>query len=173
MKKAFLFKAMAVIIAMTASFSLFSCSDDDEAEDPTALREVNTSYTVDVSEDYLYFYDIKVTYGYGNTEGMTQSIATNTWASNEKLQGLSEIPSHFFCKVVVTPKNPVPAIDPEQTYKFSFSYKFSVNGVLNNGQSSMLNSSTNQHSISFKGENVQPLLDKGERTIANYSYTRN
>ncbi|MDO4319728.1 MAG: hypothetical protein Q4C34_04060 [Bacteroidales bacterium] len=175
MKKTILFKAMALFMAMTASVSLVSCSDDDDpkpSDDPTALKAISVSYGAQISSDYLDVYDVNVTYttvaGATKTEPMTSTVWTHQ-ETFDKSKG--ELPTEFSCEVIGTPRAGV-NIDPDARYRFEEKGVFIVEGIRNDDKTTMLKTSTPDAGRTFKGSDVITIMESGNRDILTFSYTR-
>lgn len=173
--KTILHKVVTIFFVLSASFSLVSCGKggDEEVQDPTALKKITIDYVVELTEDYLYFYDVTAVYGFGNSVGTTETITTDIWSLRQELdKDAVELPDRFFCKVTATPKNPAPAIDETKIYAIEKEYAFSVTGLRNDGQESILKTAKNSGGLTIKGSKVQALLDKGARTVVDFEYVR-
>ena len=169
--KRFFYNAMAVFFAMSASFAVVSCEEEnnDEIPDFTSLKAITTDYTVELTEDYIDFYDVTVTYGFGDSEGTTVTMSSAIWSLDQTFnKEVSELPDRFFCKVTATPKSEVPAIDETKTYHFDSSYNMLVNGLRNDGQTKVLGLSANSQNVPVGGSKMQNLLNKGAKTIVDF-----
>lgn len=177
MKKTFLHKAFAVAVAVALSLSATSCGDDDdnkdnEPADPAALKQVETSYEVEVSEDYLAFYDITVSHGFGGSGATTETMLFNSWSLDQEIPAVDLTGATLTCKVVATPKKNLPAIDPDKIYHLYYEYEFEVEGLRNDGRKTELKkSSFSNTATSVKGDRLKDVLDRGPRDIADFSYT--
>lgn len=176
MKKTILFKAMAVIVAMTASVSLVSCGDDDDDDndpvDPTAIKAVSVQYSVDASDDLCDFYDIAVTHGIDGTQSAPETLDIPGWSFTATYgNGSTVLPKSVSCRIVATPKAQTPDIDTDAVYSFKADYSMMVNGVRNDNQKTVLSYRSGTHpSISIKGDKVRQYLDRGEIVIVDYNY---
>ncbi len=174
--KTFFSKFAAIFFAVSASFALVSCGEGskEEPEDPTALKGIEVVYSVELTEDYLYFYDVTVNYGFADSEGITEEIVTEMWSLDQKFdKDMVELPGRFFCKVTATPKNPAPEIDEAKTYAIKQSHAFYVYGLRNDGQESIMKMSKGgPDGLSLKGSKMPDLLAKGARKVADFDYER-
>lgn len=178
MKKTILFKALALIVAMTASVSLVSCGDDDKNDDdipvdPAAFKAVSVNYSVDASDDFFEFYDIRAEYGLAPGPGTSEEFLIPGWSfSGAYERATVAFPITVFCKVVAVPKAATPTIDPEKVYNFRADYSMAVNGLRNDNQTTVLVYRSSSHpSVTMKGEKVSTYLDRGEIVVTDFSYT--
>lgn len=176
MKKTIMFKALTLIIAMAASVSIVSCDDDDEVvipEDPSAIKSITVSYTVDASYDFLAFYDIKANYGLAPSAGTVEYLQFSGWSYTATYDNsVVEFPISMFCNVTAAPKAEIPTIDTEKVYTFKADCSMIVKGLTNDNQTTLLSYQSSTHpSLTMKGDKVQAYLDRGEINVINYSYT--
>lgn len=168
-----IFKPFATLLCMVMSLGLTACGDDDEKDapaNPTELKTVEVSYKVDITPDYLAYYDVTVTYGTDDTTGTTSKVTTDSWSFTQTFDKSSvELPKKVFCKMTATPKNPAPAFDSETVYNFGSSYAMRVNGVTNTNTTTPIGYSEYSHSLNVKGDKIQQLLDRGERILVNFT----
>lgn len=118
--KSTLFKALAIIMGMVMSFSLVSCGDDDdnnEPEDPKAVTYYDVKYVTDLDEDWFDFFDVTITYV--NVAG---KVTTEPIEMNKDLTAKIEsdmAPNTINFKIHVARKASIPTVDPDQPYHFS------------------------------------------------------
>lgn len=171
MKKSFLYKAMAMIVAMTASISFVSCDDDDDKDEPVnpnELKGVAVDYDLEITDDMLAFYDITVVYGIDDKPGQAEVVTLKDF---EYANTYSTVPSKVSFKAVAKPKTNLPTIDPDKVYTFKVKYDIEVKGVLSGNRTTMLNGKELTHpNITTKGDKVQQLLDRGEIVIVDYNF---
>ena len=159
----FTFKPFAFLFSAAMCLGISACGDDnndnDEPVDPTAIKAIEMEYTTDITPDYLTYYDITVTHGADSNDGVT---------SLDK--GIVELPKKLFCKIIATPKNPVPEHDDATVYRFGSSSTAIVTGVRNDNSTTLFTSPLpNEHSISIPGNKLTEFLNRGERIIMNFS----
>lgn len=160
MKKIFS-KAALLIVAMLSSMFLVSCGDDETPEAPKAKVETITpNYSVYLSDDYLAVYDAKVTYGYGDTEVMTETISTNEWSYKNAIKASSiSMPTNFFCKVVLTQKQDA-EIDVTKKYVLSYHYSASVTGIRTDKSEVSFGSLTNKAYLPLRDSKIKEYFDR-------------
>ena len=172
MKKSRIFNFWA-IAALLCSATFVSCESEEDATSPLSdetLTTLSVKYSVEVSEDYLDFFDVYAIYGKNQEEGATSTISGIGWTYEENFNDNSVvIPERLFCRVIAIPKATTPEIDTEKTYIFEANYAMRVSGVRANGQSYNPGSTAQNPRLPVPGNKLQEMLDKGERTIANYS----
>lgn len=129
--KSTLFKTLAIILGMVMSFSLVSCGDDDdknEPEDPKAVAYYDVNYATDLDDDWFKFFDVTITYVNGAGVEKTETIVENTDLS-DKIQA-NVAPKTIIFKIHVTPKASIPTVDPNQPYHFNGKATFFVQTYL-------------------------------------------
>lgn len=118
--KSNLFKTIAIMMGMVMSFSLVSCGDDDdkdEPENPKAVAYYDVKYVTDLGEDWFNFFDVAITYVNGAGEEKTQTIDINTELS-DKIQA-NVAPNTINFKIHVVRKATIPEVDPNIPYHFT------------------------------------------------------
>ncbi len=172
MKKNRIFNFWA-IAALLCSAMFVSCESEEDTTSPQSddtLKTLSLSYSVEVSEDYLTFFDVYAIYGKNQDEGVTSTISGIGWTYEENFNDNSVvIPERVFCRVIAIPKAATPEIDTEKTYNFEANYAMSVSGVRANGQSYNPTSTAQNPVLLIPGNKLQELLAKGESTIVNYN----
>ena len=95
-------KLMTAFMAIAVCLSIASCEEENGGEtvDPNALKEIKAKYSLTVSEDYLYFYDLTVTYGYDDAK-TTEEIQLDGWSFEQTYSTdyMETLPVRFFCTV--------------------------------------------------------------------------
>lgn len=176
MKKTILFKALALIVAMTASLSLVACGDDDDDDGPSSddsLKSLSVNYEAIMTEDLFNFYDVTVEYGFAGKEDYSAKITQPNWSAqiNYDVKSVKR-PADVYCNIVATPKADRPDIDPDKTYSIKSQNSAVVTGVYSNNKTSILSISEKTHpSIVVKGDKLPTLLDRGEYKVLTFSYT--
>ena len=171
----FTFKPFAFLFSAAMCLGISACGDDnkdnDEPVDPTAIKAIEMEYTTDITPDYLTYYDITVTHGADSNDGVTSDIYTDGWLYSQSFdKGIVELPKKLFCKIIATPKNPVPEHDDATVYRFGSSSTAIVTGVRNDNSTTLFTSPLpNEHSISIPGNKLTEFLNRGERIIMNFS----
>lgn len=173
------FKSWAMTVAALCLALFTSCekgSDEPgDSDDPTKqyeLKAVIVNYSVDISQDFMDFFDFTVIHGLDETEGVRENITANSWSFTARYgDEMTVIPERVFCKVIATPKSVLPTIDPDKTYNFTSDHVMSVNRVRNNDQTSLLTTSGNGYKFPIRGNKLEEYLAKGERTIVDFSCT--
>lgn len=168
-------KVMAAFIAISACFSVVSCEDENGGEivDPNALKDINAVYSISVSEDYLYFYDITATYGYDEKDTIDK-IMLDVWSKEQtySTDDMETLPVRLFCTIKATPKSPVPAVDESKVYKFEYSNVCEIEGFTNDGRKIMTKNSPKNEKHSYPGSKMQDVLNKGEIKLVSFEYVR-
>ena len=168
----FTFKPFAFLFSAAICLGISACGDDnkdnDEPVDPTAIKAIEMEYTTDITPDYLTYYDITVT---DSNDGITSDIYTDGWVYSQSFdKGIVELPKKLFCKIIATPKNPVPEHDDATVYRFGSSSTAIVTEVRNDNSTTLFTSPLpNEHSISIPGNKLTEFLNRGERIIMNFS----
>ena len=166
-----LFVSMSIMIS---ALFFVSCGDEnEEIVNPNALRDVKAMYNLSVSEDYLHFYDITVTYGCDDTK-TTEEIQIDGWSFEQTYSTdyMETLPTRFFCTVKATPKSPVPTIDESKTYKFEYSGACNLAGFTGDGRRIMSKNVPHSEKHSYGGSKMKDVLNKGTKTLVSFEYTR-
>lgn len=154
-----LFVSMSIMIS---ALFFVSCGDEnEEIVNPNALKDIKAMYSLTVSEDYLYFYDLTVTYGYDDAK-TTEEIQLDGWSFEQTYSTdyMETLPVRFFCTVKATPKSPVPAIDESKTYKFECSGACNLAGFTNDGRRIMSRNVPHIEKLQYGGSAMQSVLNK-------------
>ena len=103
MTKSIFTKALAVMSIMASALFFVSCDDNQnepgDKVDPYAIKSLVGEHVVEVSEDYLYFFDITVTYNVDGEESK-QNIVTDgilRSCAREKMEKYLQIHSKENC----------------------------------------------------------------------------
>ena len=166
-----LFVSMSIMIS---ALFFVSCGDEnEEIVNPNALKDVKAMYNLTVSEDYLYFYDITVTYGYDDAK-TTEEIQLDGWSFEQTYSTdyMKTLPVRFFCTVKATPKSPVPAIEESKTYKFECSGACNLAGFTGDGRRIMSKNVPHSEKHSYGGSKMKDVLNKGTITLASFEFVR-
>ena len=166
-----LFVSMSIMIS---ALFFVSCGDEnEEIVNPNALRDVKAMYNLSVSEDYLHFYDITVTYGYDAAK-TTEEIQIDGWSFEQTYSTdyMETLPTRFFCTVKATPKSPVPTIDESKTYKFEYSGACNLAGFTGDGRRIMSKNVPHSEKHSYGGSKMKDVLNKGTITLASFEFVR-
>ena len=166
-----LFVSMSIMIS---ALFFVSCGDEnEEIVNPNALKDIKAMYNLTVSEDYLYFYDITVTYGCDDTK-TTEEIQIDGWSFEQTYSTdyMETLPTRFFCTVKATPKSPVPTIDESKVYKFECSGACNLAGFTNDGRRIMGRNVPHNEKLQSGGSAMQSVLNKGTKTLVSFEYTR-
>lgn len=166
-----LFVSMSIMIS---ALFFVSCGDEnEEIVNPNALRDVKAMYNLSVSEDYLHFYDITVTYGCDDTK-TTEEIQIDGWSFEQTYSTdyMETLPTRFFCTVKATPKSPVPTIDESKTYKFEYSGACNLAGFTGDGRRIMSKNVPHSEKHSYGGSKMKDVLNKGTITLASFEFVR-
>lgn len=172
--KTILNKVVAAFIAMSVCFTIASCEKENggEAIDSNALKEIEANYSITLSEDYQYFYDISVKYGYDEAELTSEIDGGWTYHETYSTDYVDPLPTRFFCTIEATPKSPVPAIDESKLYTFEYSCVCNIEGRTKDGSTIMKKMTPTNGKISCKGSKVQDALKKGTVTFISFEYER-
>lgn len=172
MNKSMIFKAMAIVIALTACTALAACSDDNDDPDvpeQKSYKSIIADYSLTVSDDYLAIYDLVADYSFDD-EHHSESINTTTWTVNKTFT--SNQPKHFTCVVTATPKANLPEYAADTKITLWQKHSLNVNGVYANGITSILKSVSNENTASFSGDDLAKIVSRGPRTLFSLDYTR-
>lgn len=168
-------KILFAIMAVSVCFSVISCDDEtgEEAVNPNALKDIKAMYSLTVSEDYLYFYDLTVTYGYDDAK-TTEEILLDGWSFEQTYSTdyMKTLPVRFFCTIQATPKNPIPTIDESKTYKFEYSGACNLAGFTADGKRIMSKNVPHNEKHSYGGSKMQGILNKGTKTLVSFEFAR-
>ena len=163
------------IMAVSVCFSVISCDDEtgEEVVNPNALKEINAMYSLNLSEDYLYFYDITITYGYDDNKEIVE-LPIDNWGYQQTYSTdyMETLPVRFFCTVKATPKSPVPAIDESKAYKFECSGSCNLAGFTNDGRRIMSRIVPHNEKLQSGGSAMQSVLNKGTKTLVSFEFAR-
>ena len=130
--KSNLFRTLTIILGMVMSFSLVSCGDDDdnnEPEDPKAVAYYDAKYATDLEDDWFKFFDVTITYVNGAGKEVTEAIDINKDMPSVKIEA-SMVPNTINFKIHVTRKAALPTVDPNQPYHFNGTATFFVQTYL-------------------------------------------
>lgn len=166
-----LFVSMSIMIS---ALFFVSCGDEnEEIVNPNALRDVKAMYNLSVSEDYLHFYDITVTYGYDAAK-TTEEIQIDGWSFEHTYSTdyMKTLPVRFFCTIQASPKSPVPTIDESKTYKFEYSGACNLAGFTNDGRRIMSKNVPHSEKHSYGGSKMKDVLNKGTKTLVSFEFAR-
>lgn len=166
---------VAMSMMMTSALVFVSCDGDDKIEktDPREIKLLVCEHVLDVSADYLDFYDITVTYKIGEGGGITEEVTFDTYIYTFNFDAaMMEIPDKITGVVTATPKGILPEYDQEKVYNLGFSNEFVVKSTCNNGDTSEFPVNMRGSNLPIAGSKIQSLLDKGARTLASFEYTR-
>ena len=166
-----LFVSMSIMIS---ALFFVSCGDEnEEIVNPNALRDVKAMYNLSVSEDYLHFYDITVTYGCDDTK-TTEEIQIDGWSFEHTYSTdyMKTLPVRFFCTIQASPKSPVPTIDESKTYKVEYSGACNLAGFTGDGRRIISKNVPHNEKHSYGGSTMQGVLNKGTKTLVSFEYTR-
>ena len=166
-----LFVSMSIMIS---ALFFVSCGDEnEEIVNPNALKDIKAMYSLTVSEDYLYFYDLTVTYGYDDAK-TTEEIQLDGWSFEQTYSTdyMETLPVRFFCTVKATPKSPVPTIDESKTYKFEYSGACNLAGFTSDGRRIMSKNVPHSEKHSYGGSKMKDVLNKGTKTLVSFEFAR-
>ena len=168
-------KLMTAFMAIAVCLSIASCEEENGGEtvDPNALKDIKAMYSLTVSEDYLYFYDLTVTYGYDDAK-TTEEIQLDGWSFEQTYSTdyMETLPTRFFCTVKATPKSPVPTIDESKTYKFEYSGACNLAGFTSDGRRIMSKNVPHSEKHSYGGSKMKDVLNKGTKTLVSFEFAR-
>lgn len=146
MTNSFFTKVFAVMSIMASALFFVSCDENQnepgDKVDPYAIKSLVGEHVVEVSEDYLYFFDVTVTY---NVDGEEQQLDIDFDEYRNTLSfdtDYCEIPSKISGVIKATPKNPVPEYDSQNAYKFEYCSAVNMVVTKNNGQAMIFRSVT-------------------------------
>ena len=176
MTKTIFTKVFAVMSIMASALFFVSCDDNQnepgDKVDPYAIKSLVGEHVVEVSEDYLYFFDVTVTY---NVDGEEQQLDIDFDEYRNTLSfdtDYCEIPSKISGVITATPKNPVPEYDTQKAYNFDYSNTFTMTATKNNGQKDVIPVASRDHKFPVGGVKLQDYLNKGVQTFGSFEYTR-
>ena len=174
MTKSIFTKVFAVLSMMASALFFVSCdgNEPDNNDDPYAVKSLVGEHVVEVSEDYLYFFDITVTYNVDGGE-LQDEIITDEFVNTLSYDtDFCEIPTKISGVITATPKNPVPEYDAQKTYNFNYSNAFTVNATKNNGQKEYVPVASRNGKLPIGGSKLQDYLNKGVQTVSSFEYSR-
>ena len=171
--KPIFYNAMAVMLAMTMSFSTVSCGDDDDNNEPTTpqnkVEKVVADYSISLSDDYYDLWDIEVNYTGAGGSIITEKI-DNDWSLQLNLLAADEIPTDYAFSVTAKPKVPAVTLDPDKIYTLASEHQLLVSTYSSDGTllstAGML--APNKADRSTKGVNLTEAVTKS-REICNNS----
>ena len=163
--KSTLFKTLAIMMGMVMSFSLVSCGDDDdnnEPEDPKAVAYYDVNYATDLDADWFKFFDVSITYVNGAGKEVTEAIDINKDMPSTKIEA-AMAPNTINFKIHVTRKATIPTADPNQPYHFNGKATFFVQTYLKDNSKgepygAILPEGT--HGTTIGGKDMEKFLEK-------------
>ena len=167
--KSTLFKTLAIMIGMVMSFSLVSCGDDDdnnEPEDPKAVAYYDVKYATDLEDDWFKFFDVTITYVNGAGKEVTEAIDINKDMPSVKIEA-AMAPNTINFKIHVTRKASIPAVDPDQPIDFKGQATFIVQEYLKDGSKGDYYGKLfpeNTHGTIIGGKDLDKFIDKYNNT---------
>lgn len=168
-------KILFAIMAVSVCFSVISCDDEtgEETVNPNALKEINAMYSLNLSEDYLYFYDITITYGYDDNKEIVE-LPIDNWGYQQTYSTdyMETLPNRFFCTIQATPKNPIPTIDESKIYEFEYSGACNLAGFTGDGKKIMSKNVPHGEKHLYGGSKMQGVLNKGTKTLVSFEFAR-
>lgn len=112
MKQSFKATICSMACALTSLAVFVSCGNNDDAIDPNDVESVNVKYSLNLSQTWFDFYDIKVTYF--DESGQQQSMFVNEeWGYGFSVRP-QIAPRNYVFTVVAIPKEVHPEFDREQ-----------------------------------------------------------
>lgn len=171
-----LFYAIAAFIALSAT----SCTKpddqiDDSQKDNAGIKEIVKEYSIEVSDDYLYFFDIKLTSTVDGKEDFSETLSKNTFERTTTYKASEgTLPKDFSFSIIATPKDPVPEIDEEKVYSFEKAYDMTIRQTLNNGNTQILHNKSIplKDKKSIIGSKMLDYLNTCNKTILDSHFTR-
>lgn len=171
-----LFYAIAAIIALSAT----SCTKpDDQIDDPqkdyAGIKEIVKEYSLEVSDDYLYFFDIKLTSIVDGKVDFSETLSKNTFDRTTTYKASEgTLPKDFSFSIIATPKDPVPEIDDEKLYRIGKAYDMTIRQTLNSGNTQILYNSSSPLNTkkSIIGYKMLDYLNTCSKTILDSHFTR-
>ena len=179
MKRITIFKALATIATMLCLTTFTSCENEEiTINSPKYIRAVE-NYSVTLSEDFFYLYDVVATISNSETGDETIKLDSHIWNYSKTCNDI--IPGKFTCNVIATVKNPLPEIDPDKKYSFK---GFAISNlqlyddtgsmslpVSDNGSKDYYNESSSLQGVDKVKKYVT--VNKPEHVILKSSYTIN
>ena len=176
MTKTIFTKAFVSMSIMASALFFVSCDENKnepgDKVDPYAIKSLVGEHVVELSEDYLYFFDVTVTY---NVDGEDQQLDVDLDGYRNTLSfdtDYCEIPSKISGVIKATPKNPVPEYDSQKAYNFDYSNTFIMTATKNNVQKDVIPVASRDHKFPVGGVKLQDYLNKGVQTVSSFEYTR-
>lgn len=176
MTKTIFTKAFVSMSIMASALFFVSCDENKnepgDKVDPYAIKSLVGEHVVELSEDYLYFFDVTVTY---NVDGEEQQLDVDLDGYRNTLSfdtDYCEIPTKISGVIKATPKNPVPEYDTQKAYKFEYSSAVNMVVTKNNGQADDIPVCYNSNNLQTGGSKLMELLNKGERIVAQFEFNR-
>lgn len=163
--KSYLFRTLAIILGMVMSFSLVSCGDDNdnnEPEDPKAVAYYDVKYATDLEDDWFKFFDITITYVNGAGKEVTEAIDINKDMPSVKIEA-AMAPNTINFKIHVVRKATIPTVDPDEVYNFKGQASFFVQTYLKDNTKgepygNLFPETT--HGTLVKGKDMEKFLEK-------------
>lgn len=176
MTKTIFTKAFVSMSIMASALFFVSCDENKnepgDKVDPYAIKSLVGEHVVELSEDYLYFFDVTVTYNVDGEESK-QNIVTDEFRYTFNYNtDFCEIPAKISGAIKATPKNPVPEYDTQKAYKFEYSSAVNMVVTKNNGQADDIPVCYNSNNLQTGGSKLMELLNKGERIVAQFEFNR-
>ena len=173
--KNFLKTICTSVFATMLAFNLSSCTNDttnEEYIDPYATKSIVCVHSLDITLDYLHFYDITATYeidGEVHETEISEDIFKKTLNFDTDF---CELPKSISCVVKATPKNPIPEYDETETYHFDYINRVNIRSIKNNGETVEHPFFPQSQKLPLGGVKIKDYLKKGERKIASFEFKR-
>lgn len=173
--KSTIFKTLSIMMGMVMSFSLVSCGDDDdnnEPEDPKAVAYYDVKYVTDLAEDWFKFFDVTITYVNGAGKEVTEAIDINKDMPSTKIEA-AMAPNTINFKIHVVRKATIPEVDPNIPYHFAGRAQLFVQAYLKDGTKGEFGGDlgpANTHGNTIGGKDMEKFLNQYSGTdIFNHS----
>lgn len=183
MKNFSILKNLATIAAMLCLTTFISCENENLPYEPPKCVKAVENYSVTLSEDFFYLYDVVATISNSETGDETIKLDSRIWNYSKTWNDI--IPGKFSCNVIATVKNPLPELDPEKAQTVGYSFKavsssslqlydetgYMTLPVSDNGSKDYYNESLSMHGVDKVKKYVT--VNKPEHVILKTSYTIN
>ena len=179
MKNSVIKKNLATIAAMLCLTTFISCENENLPYEPPKCVKAVENYSVTLSEDFFYLYDVVATISNSETGDETIKLDSHIWNYSKTWNDI--IPGKFSCNVIAAVKNPLPEIDPDKKYSFK---GFAISNlqlyddtgsmslpVSDNGSKDYYNESSSLQGVDKVKKYVT--VNKPEHVILKSSYTIN
>ena len=141
-----LFLAM---MAVCTAMSLAACGDNDDPDDPTQVANYTVEYDVELSQAYIDFFDVEVSYTDKDGKTVARPMGAREFQVIESFKG-DKLLDSYDLTVKITAKKALPAIDANRSYRFEKEYEIDLE---KNGNT--VNQDGSESAMSIAGKDLQ------------------